>query len=387
MMKKLFIQLLILLTSTVLLTGCEEESEYTVTNGSIVIDNSDISDNDNYLQSADSSDDINIVVERADELDSDADSNASDAGDNSDNDISEKNSDISEENDSDSTENGDNEDENDPVGTESNDSTENNADSASDIQVTPGAVESVGLNPTWTYADYSKINSGAAKLYRAAGNRRNIVIGVNAGHGTKGGTSVKTYCHPDMSPKVTGGSTASGSVTAAAVSSGMAFIDGTAEASVTLREAQILRDKLLLSGYDVLMLRDDADVQLDNIARTVIANNVANCIISLHWDGDNLNYDKGCFYISTPDGIKGMEPVASNWTKHEALGSQLVKGLSEKGCKIYKNGAMSIDLTQTSYSTVASVDIELGNAASAHDDATLSTLADGLLTGINYYFQ
>ena len=253
--------------------------------------------------------------------------------------------------------------------------------------ITPGATESVSLNPAWTYADYSKISTGQAVLYRAAGNRNNIVIGVNAGHGTKGGQSVKTYCHPDMSPKVTGGTTAAGATTAIAVSGGMSFLDGTPESKVTLATAKALRDKLLSMGYDVLMLRDGDDVQLDNIARTVLANNTAACHIAIHFDGDNLNYDKGCFYISTPDGIKNMEPVASNWTKHEALGAALISGLTTEGCKIYKNGSMSIDLTQTSYSTVPSVDIELGNAASSHDEAALDKLASGLANGINTFFN
>ena len=43
---------------------------------------------------------------------------------------------------------------------------------------------------------------------------------INAGHGTKGGESVKTLCHPDGSPKVTGGSTAAGATKAALVSGG-----------------------------------------------------------------------------------------------------------------------------------------------------------------------
>ena len=61
-----------------------------------------------------------------------------------------------------------------------------------------------------------------------------------------------------------------------------------------------MRDKLLAAGYDVLMVRDGSDVQLDNVARTVICNNVADCHISLHWDGDGLNYDKGSLlYFST----------------------------------------------------------------------------------------
>lgn len=246
--------------------------------------------------------------------------------------------------------------------------------------------EKVYLNASWQYADHAAITSGAAVMYKASENRKDIVVGVNAGHGTSGGGSVKTLCHPDGSPKTTGGTTASGSTKAVAVSGGMTFSDGTGESTVTLRMAQILRDKLLDAGYDVLMIRDGSDVQLDNVARTVICNNVADCHISLHWDGDGLNYDKGCFYISVPDGIKGMEPVASHWKQHNALGASLVDGLRGQGCKIKGNGSMAIDLTQTSYSTIPSVDIELGNGTSDHSDATLAKQADGLVQGVRNYF-
>ena len=244
----------------------------------------------------------------------------------------------------------------------------------------------ITLDPSWTYADHSKINSGAAVLYKAAENRKEIVVGVNAGHGTSGGTKVKTLCHPDGSAKVTGGTTAAGATEAVAVSSGMTFNDGTPESSVTLRMAQILKEKLLAAGYDVLMLRDGDDVQLDNVARTVICNNAADCHIALHWDGDGLNYDKGCFYISVPDGLKSMEPVASHWSEHNALGSALVEGLRAQGAKIHGGGSMSIDLTQTSYSTVPSVDMELGNACSDHSDSVLDLLGNGLVQGVNSYF-
>ena len=56
------------------------------------------------------------------------------------------------------------------------------------------------------------------------------------------------------------------------------------------------------------------------------------------------------------------------------------------GVKIFSGGSMAMDLTQTSYSTIPSVDIELGDKASDHSQATLNTLADGLLAGINQYF-
>ena len=244
----------------------------------------------------------------------------------------------------------------------------------------------ITLDPSWTYADHSKINSGAAVLYKAAENRKEIVVGVNAGHGTSGGTKVKTLCHPDGSAKVTGGTTAVGATEAVAVSSGMTFNDGTPESSVTLRMAQILKEKLLAAGYDVLMLRDGDDVQLDNVARTVICNNAADCHIALHWDGDGLSYDKGCFYISVPDGLKSMEPVASHWSEHNVLGSALVEGLGAQGAKINGGGSMSIDLTQTSYSTIPSVYMELGNACSDHSDSVLDLLGNGLVQGVNSYF-
>ena len=251
-------------------------------------------------------------------------------------------------------------------------------------------LQQITLDSTWEYADHSKINTGAAVLYLASeeSGRKGIVIGVNAGHGTAGGANVKTLCHPDGSAKVTGGSTAAGAMEAAAVSGGMTFQDGTPEREVTLRMAQILRDKLLTSGYDVLMLRDSEDVQLDNVARTVICNNVADCHIALHWDsGDGKNYDKGCFYISVPEALKTMEPVASHWQQHDTLGTDLVEGLREQGAMIYGKGNMSIDLTQTSYSTIPSVDMELGNAYSDHSDEVLEQLATGLLAGINTYFE
>lgn len=245
----------------------------------------------------------------------------------------------------------------------------------------------ITLNPSWKYAEFSKINSGAAVLYRTeAASPKGITICVNAGHGTKGGASVKTQCHPDGTPKVTGGTTGAGATSAAAVSGGMTFADGTPESKVTLSMAKILKDKLLAAGYDVLMIRESDDVQLDNIARTVIANNASDCHIALHWDSTTNN--KGAFYMSVPnvESYRSMEPVKSHWQQHNALGESLVAGLKGAEVKIFSGGSMAMDLTQTSFSTVPSVDIELGDKASDHSSATLATLADGLVAGVNQYF-
>ncbi|MCI8453687.1 MAG: N-acetylmuramoyl-L-alanine amidase [Lachnospiraceae bacterium] len=245
----------------------------------------------------------------------------------------------------------------------------------------------VGLDAAYPYASFSKISSGKAIYYHNGSEKRNgKVVCVNAGHGTKGGSSVKTQCHPDGSAKVTGGTTGAGATQAAAVSSGMTFADGTPEHEVTLAMAKLLKDKLLAAGYDVLMIREGSDIQLDNVARTVIANNNADCHIALHWD--STEKDKGCFFMSVPSNqtYRAMEPVASHWQSHNELGACLIEGLKAAGNKIFSSGSMEMDLTQTSYSTIPSVDIELGDKKSDHSQETLEKLGEGLLDGINRYF-
>lgn len=247
-------------------------------------------------------------------------------------------------------------------------------------------VESVSLNSGMRFAEFSAINSGAAKLYRnGAGAHGGTVVCVNAGHGTKGGESHKTLSHPDGTGKVTGGTNANGATKSMAISSGMDFADGTSEAKVNLRVALALRDELLARGYSVLMIREDDDQQLDNIARTVLANSLADCHIAIHFD--STGSDKGAFYMSVPDALKYLDPVSSTWQKSEAFGEALISGLRNRGVKIFSGGSMDMDLTQTSYSSVPSVDIELGDKVTDHGEAACRRFAEGLADGVEAYFN
>ena len=93
--------------------------------------------------------------------------------------------------------------------------------------------------------------------------------------------------------------------------------------------------------------------------------------------------------MSVPDSshYRNMEPVKSHWKEHNALGDAVIDGLKAEGVSIFSDGDMEMDLTQTSYSTIPSVDIELGDKASAHTAEALEKLADGLLLGIEAYFS
>ncbi len=263
-------------------------------------------------------------------------------------------------------------------------------ENASDGQISAGDLspfEEVSLDSSWEYADHAAIGSGSAVLYRSANDRKDIVVAVNAGHGTLGGEEKTVYCHPDGSPKVTHGSNPKGSYKAVAVAVGMIFAGGKTEAEVTLDVARKLRDRLLSGGYDVLMIRDSDDVQLDNVARTVIANNMSDCLVSIHFDGDALNYDKGFFYIPVPDEIKDMEPVAGVWKEHERLGAALEKGLKQTGCSRYDGRVDALELTQTCYAKVPAAVVELGNARSDISDEALQKYANGLAAGIEEYMK
>ncbi|MGI6220509.1 MAG: N-acetylmuramoyl-L-alanine amidase [Coriobacteriales bacterium] len=258
---------------------------------------------------------------------------------------------------------------------------------ASVLKTSGRTIQLIKWNPKWKYAGYSKIHSDMAALYISpAAKRKGIVVAINAGHGTRGGSSVRTLCHPNGTPKVTGGSTAAGSKYATAIADGTTLSGGTSEASATLKVAMVTRGKLLAAGYDVLMLREDGNARFDNIARTVIANRFADCHISIHYD--STSSDKGAFYISVPNvsSYRNMQPVKAHWRQHNALGSNLVKGLRSKGVKIMGGGSMAIDLTQTSYSTIPSVDLEVGDRASSRSASQVNKLANGIVAGVNRYF-
>ena len=245
------------------------------------------------------------------------------------------------------------------------------------------------------FAEFVKINDiedndkAAIRYINKNANSNNFTVCVNAGHGTSGGMrdEVRTQCHPDGTPKVTGGTTEEGSITAYAVSDGMAFTDGTKEAVATLAEALILKEMLLDRGYNVLMIRETDDAQIDNIGRSILANKYADIHVAVHWDATDT--DKGAYYCRVPDveSYRNMYPVSELWESHIALGESLIFGLRNNGIKIHDSGYIDMDLTQTSYSTVPSIDIELGDAISDHGEEQLKKLAEGLCVGIDAFFQ
>ena len=151
--------------------------------------------------------------------------------------------------------------------------------------------------------------------------------------------------------------------------------------------AKILKKKLLKAGFDVLMIREKANVQLDNIARTVLANKHANCHIALHYDSSSSN--KGAFFLSVPNikSYRNMTPVKQHWKQHNKFGKSVIWGIRKNGLKVCGRGSMAMDLTQTSYSTVPSIDLEVGDKATSTSKKTQSKMAAAITKGIKKYFK
>lgn len=255
----------------------------------------------------------------------------------------------------------------------------------------PIIVKNVYLNTDYQFATFSEINQGYATLYivnkKVAQNYKGKVVAVNAGHGVKGGSRKRTYSHPDFTPKVSGGSTKEGAIFSYAISDGTILLNGMQEATANLMVATALKEKLLNEGYSVLMMREDNNSRLDNIARIVIANEYADCHISIHFDSTTT--DKGIFYIKPIEKKEflEMEPLKSNVDNINALGKCLIDAFKERGEKLWRNvGVLQGDLTQIAFSTNASVDIELGDRATVVDVARADAFADGLLLGIQNFF-
>lgn len=246
--------------------------------------------------------------------------------------------------------------------------------------------QKIGLDSSWEYANESAINSGSATYYTATSNRKDICVAVNAGHGCAGGSSKSTKSHPDGTKKIHDGTNGPGEYSTA-ISGGTTFLDNESEASVNLKIAIFLKDELLSMGYDVLMIRESDDEQLDNIARTVIANNVADCHVSIHFDSGTS--DNGAYYVRTCSCSEyvDMEPVKTWRFQHDELGEALLVGLRNNGSKVNENFVYENDLTQTSYSTIPSVDIELGDRSTSHEESDCEKFAKGLALGVDEFFK
>ena len=62
-----------------------------------------------------------------------------------------------------------------------------------------------------------------------------------------------------------------------------------------------------------------------------------------------------------------------------------LQGMQQEGLTVFGDGTLPTDLTQTSYSTIPSVDVEVGDRASDHSADACEAYARGLKAGVDIF--
>ena len=246
----------------------------------------------------------------------------------------------------------------------------------------------VSVLPEHQYYKMAVIKDGEATLYENNSyNKKNIVVCVNAGHGTYGGGNKWVYAHPDKSFKYSSQYQTSNSKMSMAISQGAQYRNGITEAMLNLKVSKFLKDMLLADGYSVLMIRETADVRLDNIARSILANEYADIEVSVHFD--STENDKGLFYISPvhhPDYLSRYN-IRTTFEDSEKLGDCIIEECRGIGVKIFGKGKRRSDMTQFSYSNIPNIIVECGDGWTDSSNKNLNRIAEGLYHGIKKYFN
>jgi N-acetylmuramoyl-L-alanine amidase len=159
----------------------------------------------------------------------------------------------------------------------------------------------------------------------------------------------------------------------------------------TLELSLKLRDALLAEGYDVVMTREIANVDISNIERAEIANNAeADIYIRIHADGAENQ---------TANGISVLYPSENNPYIAEISGDskRLAQAVLDEMCEATgakKRGIIKRDdLSGTNWAQMPVILIEAGFMTNEEEDRKLqdpeyqAKLVQGIVEGIEEYFK
>lgn len=205
------------------------------------------------------------------------------------------------------------------------------------------------------------------------------IIVLDAGHQRKG--------NYDKEPNGPGSDTMK-----AKVSSGTQGVStGLAEYELTLQVALKLRDELTARGYTVIMVRETHDVDISNVERATLANEVgADAFLRIHANGSDNQDAKGVLTIcQTP-----KNPYNAEWYKESKRLSELVlqEVVSSTGAK--KRSVWETDtMTGINWAMVPSTILEMGFMTNPEEDELMATeeyqdkIVRGTADAIDLFFR
>lgn len=166
---------------------------------------------------------------------------------------------------------------------------------------------------------------------------------------------------------------------------------GIPEYQLNLEVSKKLRDALKQYGVEVIMTREENDVDISNVERAIYANERnADLVLRIHADASGN---------SSVSGISVLVPGSKHISDKKIISLSRAAGQNILECMIEATGARSIgvvprdDLTGFNWSEVPVVLIEMGFMSNVSEDKTLNSpeyqdkIVEGIVDGILKYFS
>jgi len=246
----------------------------------------------------------------------------------------------------------------------------------------------IPLKQIWKNSDKSSLRSGRGLYYKAhtedVEERRGLCIALNACYGDV--TSSNVPIHPYEPSKRFVSSYPFNNLSPIGVSKDVETSAGAAS-GITLALAKTLRDMLLENKYDVLMLRSENSANLDEVAKAVMASNVADIYLSFAFDEDEAE-DRGMYCITPTARNRKYSPCEETYADSASLMIQIESKLKEgyHVTGVDSDKAITRDEYQIAYSSIPNVIVVLGNVANA-SASDVNNQARLIYEGIEGFFS
>lgn len=162
------------------------------------------------------------------------------------------------------------------------------------------------------------------------------------------------------------------------------------EYELTLTVSLILKEELIKRGYEVVMTRETADVNISETERAQMANEKADAVLHIHANGSSNKSERGVFAIipSKDNKYAGQYQAAC-----KELSDFVLKGLTDStGAKSI--GLVAMDsLSELNWTTIPATHVEIGYMTNDEDAALLADpsyqmkIAAGLADGVDMFFE
>ena len=164
---------------------------------------------------------------------------------------------------------------------------------------------------------------------------------------------------------------------------------GVAEHEVNLIVSKKLREELIARGYEVVMTRESADVDISNSERAAIANENGDIFVRIHCNSSTNTSARGALTISpTPNNPY----VGSMYQECRKLSDAILESIiASSGCE--SQGVLEVDnMSGINWCQVPVTIVEMGYMSNETEDHLLVTdeyqnkMARGIADGIDTYF-